>query len=265
MEYPESQIPGMGPSSTNPFRVIFGMGVPAVLLTIMLVVLGFAGSGTDLATVRDAARPPALVGNPLTDIDHAVPLPFGMRAKNECELDCYRSTVERAMCVKNCGRLTVDQFARRIQLDEVTPKDAAEDIISACRVERAIPGAQTRKNGLAFLVELLAVTPAEFRVYDRNEALRRYALFSDAERRVPAVQADSPKPIRVFAANVKTAACLRQAVAATQLAVIEVSQHDDLYSESYYQKLEDDLLGELGRVERELAPRARELLPPEAG
>jgi hypothetical protein len=241
------------------------VSIPLLLLIACLLVLGISRSFPQ----RNADAPPTPEEeNPLVACDHSMPLPFGMKARNQCVASCYAPGVNRDLCIIGCDKLIVADFARHVAPEELDPITIAGDISRACSENAKASGKQQPfldwSQAAKAAVQTLSNTQAEIPLYEYAAALAHYRTFKDLEPSAVKPQTEDPAA-RDMSEQLQTTLCLRESIAATQMAITEVSASFDFFSEKFYRRLEDSLI-EIERATEVIVMNeySHVLLPPPA-
>ncbi len=230
-----------------------------VVSVTLCVVLVFLLSTQQTATVSTEAVPavPAAQSelDPLTECAHLMPIPFGEKARNECLAYCIGPEIDKAACAGMCEELTAANYARRIRPDDEKPAAVAQHVAAECRRQRESNTAEEAIDlwqiAARDAFNYVAQNNPDLRTYERADLAGRFSRAEQWDRRLRLPAGDYPVE-KKFSALLQTVLCVRESLAATQLAVLGSADAADLFSERFYRKVENEMLVRLGALETEL-------------
>ncbi|MFN8391085.1 MAG: hypothetical protein U0136_12415 [Bdellovibrionota bacterium] len=220
--------------------------IPLLLLVACVLIVGIARAVRGPTQSPDAAPPPVEeLENPLLDCNHSMPLPFGMKARNQCAASCYAPGIDREVCNRGCDHLVAAEYARRITLDERSESQIASEIAAGCATIAKASSKSQPLDAWADMakgaVRTFGETPHEIETYELEPAMSHYRVFKDLESKWTLPEGEDVAA-REMAVNIRIAICLRQSIAASELALAEIADSFDFHSERWYRGLESALI-----------------------
>jgi hypothetical protein len=204
-----------------------------------------------------AANAPQVVAivNPLLECTHLMPLPFGMKARNECYARCFTPDIDRDLCTNMCNGLLVENYARVPLSEDRKAENVAKTIVSECAERReankkSAPLDSWNSATVIALEQIRKVSPT-VTLYEQRSIVDRFRWAEDLDKTLRVPEGEYPAESKL-SIMLQTALCVRQSLAATQLAVLMVAESGDLFSERFYRNLEQELLMLLKEKEEEV-------------
>ena len=232
--YKKSRMPGshsmLFPRSNFPFLKPIGVMLVSAVLTVYLVRLVFDVQVPGSGFGEGESEP-----QKTTPIEQIQPL-FGQLAVNVCLPKCgIREAEMKTACERACGRLSIRNYARRIDYQDADPIADAEETFRRCTKpgsgERFASGEAwetAMKRALASLGRLTTLSQrAEY-----GSSRQAYELaYEKNERLMLPEKADGNDEVTKQLSGVL---CLRANLALAEMGIISAKQQPDEYSRRFY-------------------------------
>lgn len=245
------------------------LGIAGALLTISLLAIGLArpsGTISEPAPTPDAPPPPSIsvpkeeaqLQDPLLDAELKLELPFGRRAEIACMEKCKQRPANEIeeLCAPGCHHLITGEYARRILPKDLDAQALAKQSIEQCQKREVLfPQNPTYwKESADTALDALKRYSAEENIFDARTALEKVWALEAVRKSLSVPETDEEKG---FVAKIEQVLCMREAIAATQLAIAQTGSSGDTFSEAFYREYEEVLLREIKPFESKLRPEPR--------
>ena len=247
------------------YRFLLTIAVPAVMVLCVVLLIGIyrmRSNKTPVASVVPENSANESEG-PLESCFHSAPIPFGMKARNECLVRCYLPGADKVRCERGCDRLTVTEFARIPRTKELEPGTVARSIAFQCQ-EIAGKRNKVQDRG-AWKVAMLEAAaafdnmPLQVNSYDEDALTAQFDQLEQLNNPLTS-PSDSDDLTAQFAIDLRSARCVRQSFVATQIAVARIGRSSDLISENFYRGLEQALREIISENEKVLNSKKAQVL-----
>lgn len=182
--------------------------------------------------------------DPLSDSSLDLPIPFGARAKSSCMANCAQLKEAQSICIRKCSRLGVLTFASQIGTPPPPPEQLARETLNRCESKQIASSNSFNQSQLTAMGEALNYiksTQTEMFIYETRPARKRFS----AARKLYLGLQTSPSldpETRQMISSVGSTLCMRQVLAASQMAILQAANRSDIYSELYYRDYENQLI-----------------------
>ena len=193
--------------------------------------------------------------DPLSDSSLDLPIPFGARAKANCIASCAQLKSNQSTCVRKCNRLGVSTFASQVGTPPPPPEQLAKETLNRCEsklINSSNTFNQSQLTSMGEALNYIRSTQTETFLYETRTARKRFSasrkLFLELQTS-PSLDPETRQTISTASSTL----CLRQVLAATQMAILQVANRSDIYSELYYRDYESQLIRILEKIYPKLA------------
>lgn len=193
--------------------------------------------------VRDAGVSKVSVASRLAQDSIAQPL-FGPLAVEACHSWCQAEPgMSAALCEAGCGRLSLEEYGRRITVSGLAPEDDAKQIAARCGIDRAAVGTEGSRaawEGKAKrMLELFARGPL-----DRPASLTKVKVSQSRLLRLSRsiqLPPEATAADRMLTQRLAEAACLRVNLSLADMGFLMAEHAGDTVSKDYYQRFAAEL------------------------
>jgi hypothetical protein len=258
-DIPENQPEDEVESVASPLRrmttvvtIVFLVVVVALCLYLtVILILNLRRNNAPAAVAPQVVE----ILNPLLECTHLMPLPFGVKARNECYARCFSPDIDRDLCTNMCNGLLVENYARVPRSEDKKPEIVAKTIVSECAARREAnkksEPLESWKSPVVLALEQIRKVGPDVNSYEQRVIVDRFRWAEDLDKALRVPEGENPAESK-FSVALQTALCIRQSLAATQMAVLMVAESGDLLSEKFYRNLEQELLTLLKEKEEEV-------------